>query len=324
MSNLDALVTKDLAAAAATNRDRLRTLDDTLRMVATAEPVAVSRTATMAELRLLALGDVFVGRVARIAAGSTALGCALVLVVAEVLFALTLGHVRGDGPFRSLFDLVLVSPVDFFTRSLIGILLVHILATAAARVRFGRILEEEPGRLEAAVARLDRAAIAMPIIGPLVFLMVVGVAFATLGYENLRFFGGSFSSPFRGYGFDEARYDDRTRDLALLVPVLVAAALAASRLYRAALTPRARWLERGATVAVGGAIFVATVAVGLAWDEGSSNYDLHGMMMAAGTTELRTVLTVTGGIGLWIALTALALWRRRRELLRIANARSPS
>lgn len=323
MTNLDALVTKDLAAAAAVNRDRLRTLDDTLRAVAPAETVAVSRTATMSDLRLLALGDVFAGRVARIASGSAALGCVLVLLLAEVLFALDLGRERGS-VLRDVLDLVLVSPVDFFTRCAIGILLVHIVATAAARGRFARTVAEEPGRAEITVARLDRWAIALPIIGPLVFLMVVGVAFATLGFERMWMFGGSFDSHFQGVGFDEAMYDDRTRDLALLLPVLVAAGLAASRLGAAALTARARLFERGAAIAVGLAIFLGTVAAGLAWDEGSSNYDLHGLMMAPGTTELRTVLTITGGIGLWISLTALALWRRRRELARLASASSSS
>jgi len=323
MSHLDALVTKDLASAAAANRDRLRTLDDTLRATAPAEAVAVARTATMTDLRLLALGDVFAGRVARIAAGSAALGCVLVLVLAEVLFALDLGRENGT-VLRGLLDLVLVSPVDFFTRSAIGILLVHIVATGAARAGFVRILAEAPVRAEAAVARLDRWAIALPIIGPLVFLMVVGVTFATLGFERLWMFGGSFDPHYRGTGFDEAMFDDRTRDLALLVPILVAASLAASRLGAAVLTARARLLERGTTVVIGLAIFVGTVAAGLAWDEGSSNYDLHGLMMAPGTTQLRTVLTITGGIGLWIALTALALWRRRRELARIANASSSS
>lgn len=48
------------------------------------------------------------------------------------------------------------------------------------------------------------------------------------------------------------------------------------------------------------------------------------MLQPAGSTGLRTILTISGGVGLLLTLTALALWRRRRELQRIASASARS
>ena len=48
------------------------------------------------------------------------------------------------------------------------------------------------------------------------------------------------------------------------------------------------------------------------------------MLQPAGSTGLRTILTISGGVGLLLTLTALALWRRRRELRRIARPSSSS
>ncbi len=316
MTNIDALVSKDLASAAAANRDRLRTLDDTLRAVAPAETVAVPRTTTMSDLRMLALADVFAARVARMAAGAAGLVCVGLMLGTVVAWQFNVGH--------SFHEIFAASPIDLIPRFAIAILGVHILAMASARAAFARAVTEGAANGETMVARLDRWTLALSIIGPFVCVMVLGVALVTIGYAPMFIFACSLDSHCRGVGFDEALYDDRMRDLAIVVPValLVAGALVArARRGPAAKTPSV--LERGRTVAVGCVIMLVTVVVGVRYDDGLWTTDDHGMLQTARTTELRTILTITGAIGLLLTLSALALWRRRRELQRIASA-SPS
>jgi hypothetical protein len=309
MSNLDALVTKDLAAAAAANRDRLRTFDDTLRAVAPAATVAVPRTTTMSDLRMLALADVFAARVARTIAGATALACVLAMAASMVAWHFDVGW--------SFVQIFAASPVDLVPRFAIAVLGAHILAMAGARGMFARAMAEDASSGEAMVARTDRWALALSIIGPFVCVMVIGVAFVTIGYDRMIAFACSLDVHCRGIGFNAALYDDRMRDLAIVIPIGIAiTGVLVARVPRA--------LERGRLMAIGGAIMIATVVVGVRYDDGLWTTDAHGILQSASTTQLRTVLTITGAIGLLLTLSALALWRRRRELQRIASASSSS
>ena len=310
MSNVDALVTKGLAAAAAANRARLRTLEDTLHAVAPVQTIAVARTTTHPDLRLLALADVYAGRVARTAAGAAALGCVGAMLLGLVAWSYDL-----DSDLVALF---VGSPLDLAPRFAILLLCVHIVAGGLARTGFARAVAEDPGRGEALVARSDRWAVALPILGPFVFAMVLGVASITVAYDPVWMFACSLSEHCRGVGFDASIYDDRMRDLAIVVPLaaFIIGVIVARR--RTSLAPAPGVLERGRTIALGCAILIATVAVGLRYDDGPWRTDPHGMLASPATTELRTVLTITGAIGLVVTLTSLALWRRRRELARIA------
>jgi len=314
-SDVDTLVTKDLASAAAANRDRLRTLDDTLRAVAPAQTVAVARTSTMTDLRLLALADVFAARVARSVAGAVALACVL-----ATLGSLVAWHLGVGWSFAMIFG---GSPVDLVPRFAIAVLGAHVLATAAARAMFSRTVAENAERAEPMVERLDRWTVALSVIGPFVCVMVVGVAFITLGYERITMFACSLDSHCRGVGFQAAVYDDRMRDLAIVIPIglLISGVIVAS-LRRGPIAKTPNVFERGRTIMIGCAIVIATVVIGVRYDDGLWTMDNHGMFQPPGTSGLRTVLTITGGIGLLLALGSLALWRRRRELARIASARS--
>jgi hypothetical protein len=104
--------------------------------------------------------------------------------------------------------------------------------------------------------------------------------------------------------------------------VIAGALVASVRGGRVTKTPGL--LERGRTIAIGCAIMVATVVIGVRYDDGLWRTDEYGMLGSPGTTGLRTVLTITGAIGLLLAISALAMWRRRRELQRIASASSRS
>jgi hypothetical protein len=317
MSNIDALVTNDLGAAAAANRDRLRTLDDTLRAVAPAETVAVPRTTTMTDLRLLALADVFATRMARTVAGAVALVCVLATIASMVAFHFDVGW-----SFITIFG---GSPVDLVPRFAIAVLGAHVLGMAAARALFARSISDDAGSGEAMVARLDRWTIASSIIGPFVCVMVVGIAFVTAGYDRTTIFACSLDVHCRGVGFDTAMYYDRMRDLAIAMPIcllMIGAVVARLRPGHAGKTPRV--LERGRTIVIGIAIMISTIVLGMRYDDGLWRIDERGMFQPAGSTELRTLLTITGGVGLLLTLTALALWRRRRELQRIASASSRS
>ncbi|MEO7091915.1 MAG: hypothetical protein ABI175_01615, partial [Polyangiales bacterium] len=184
-----------------------------------------------------------------------------------------------------------------------------------------RAIADDAASGERMVARLDRWTIALSIVGPFVCVMVLGVAFVTIGYDRMFMFACSFDPHCRGVGFDAAMYDDRMRDLAIVIPVglLIAGALVASvRRGPAAKTPSV--FERGRTIAIGCTIMLVTVVVGVRYDDGLWTTDGHGMLQSATTTGLRTILTITGAIGLLLALSALAMWRRRRELHRIASA----
>ncbi len=317
MTKIDALVTNDLAAAAAANRDRLRTLDDTLRAVAPEKAVAVARTTTTSDLRILALADVFAARVARTAAGATALACVVLMLGSLVAWQFDVGWSFGQ--------IFAGSPVDLVPRFTIAVLGVHVLAMAAARAMFARAIAEDAESGEALVARVDRWTLALSIIGPFVMIMVVGVAFVTIGYEPMWNFACSLDVHCRGIGFDEAIYDDRMRDLSIVIPIgLVIAGALVARVRRGIAVTAPGVLERGRTIAIGCAIMVATVVIGLRADDGLWRTDEYGMFHSARTTALRTVLTITGAIGLLLTLASLALWRRRRELQRIKRASSRS
>lgn len=317
MSNVDALVTKDLAAAAAANRDRLRTLDDTLRAVAPAQTVAVPRTTTMSDLRMLALADVFSARVARTVAGATALACVVLMVGALVAWQYDMGW-----SFAAIFA---ASPVDLVPRFAIAVLGAHVLAMAAARVVFARAMADDAGAGDAMVARLDRWTVAMSIIGPFVCIMCVGVAFVTIGYDDVTIFACSLDVHCHGTGFMESIYDDRMRDLAIVLPICLAIAAAIVASVRPGpIRKTPGLLERGRTIIAGCAIMIVTVVAGVRYDDGLWAMDAGGMFQPPTTSGLRTILTITGAIGLLLTLSALALWRRRRELARIASASSSS
>jgi len=314
MSNVDALVTKDLATAAAANRDRLRSLDDTMHALAPRASVAVPRTTTHGELRVLVFADVYASRVARIAASVAALVSVALVVAASTGWRFDLGWRIGD-----LFG----DATDAATRFAIGILAVYIGAHALARSAFARAVADDPGRAAPMIARLDRWTVALSILGPFVFLMSFGLARVALAGEGLWMLGCSLDAQCRGVGFDTARYVDRLRDLAIAIPLAaIAVGLLVQRLRAHRPGTRPSVLEGGRTIAIGCAIVAATVALGLRFDDPQPT-DVHGMDISP-DTHLRLALTISGGLGLLVALTALALWRRRREQARLATSSSGS
>jgi lipid-A-disaccharide synthase-like uncharacterized protein len=308
MSNLDALVTRDLAAAAATNRERLVPIDATLRAVGAAAPGAVPEQSTGSALRLLVLANIYAARVARSASGLAALVCVLVIVTSSLASYVGLRDYTEEG--------IGGAPIGVASKLVLVVLAVRLIAGAWASAAFARTVGTSPGQVERMVERSERWSLLLGILGTFVFLMTFGVAYFTLRTDSLDYFPCAFDASCWSGAGDAVTYKAAVRDLAIVVPIVSIGALVVVR-------RPAAWRARGATIALGVLILAITLCVGYRYDDGPWGPPDAGLDYAPNPV-LRLGLTITGAIGMIVALTSLALWRRRRERDRLASASSGS
>jgi hypothetical protein len=146
--------------------------------------------------------------------------------------------------------------------------------------------------------------VALPVAGASSALLVVGVLAWTAGRQPCTQF---FDGPKAG-----ALLADRLRDLTIAIPITLAAALALGR----ACTCRGRragLLERRGTPWLGIALALITIRVAVVHHLGPVPGNATPALVAS-TSPLRTALTVTGALAIFLFAAELALQRRRREL----------
>ena len=303
MSNLDTLVTRDLAAATAANRVRLLPIDDTLRAVGASAAEATLEPSKGGALRLLVLSNIYAARIARGASGLAALVCVLAVVVSNLgtYVGLRTYTERGLGG----------APLGVASTLVLVILVVRLLVGAWASSAFSRTVETSPAQAERLVEHSERWTLVLGILGTFAFLMTFGVAYFTLRTESLDYLPCAFDRSCWGSGADAEAYKAAVRDLAIVVPIVSIGALVVVR-------RPAAWRARGATVALGLLILAITLWVGFRYDDGPWG-PLDGTDYAP-NAALRLGLTISGAIGMIVTLTSYALWRRRQERERLASA----
>jgi hypothetical protein len=306
MTSLDRIVTTDLAALAADSRRLVPALDDMLREASEGALRRRQRAVLRGELALLSFANVFAHRVGRAAAGAMGLLCALVLLI--VLYGPGVDRVTGFNPWWWVLERETV-PITVTVAALV--LATYAVSVSLARRRFERAVrarDPQPAHVPE-VARLVGAAdgwsVGFAIAGVTSVVMVVAVATLVVGWDNWN--------PFWCFGCDprEALFDDRRRDLGVLLAAVVAAALA---LGAACARPRwAGWLrafEHRLVVPAG--LVLGSVAV-YAWatlDVGPIGWDAQDEIPSS---ALRTALAVAGTLAIFLVSAGGALWWRRRE-----------
>lgn len=315
MTSFDRIVTTDLAALAADSRRLVPAVDDMLREAASDEGRRRrQRAVPRGELALLSVASVFAHRVGRAAAGAMGVLCALVLLT--VLYGPGVDRVDGFNPWWWVLERETV-PITVTVAALV-------LATYAAAVALGRRRFERAARAHDAqgpeVARLVSAAdgwsVGFAIAGVTSVVIVVAVAALVVGWDDW--------DPFWCFGCNprEALFDDRRRDLAMLLGGVAAGALA---LGAACARPRwARWLRAFEhRLAVPAGLVLGSAAV-FAWarlDVGPIGWDPQDEVPAS---PLRTAIAVAGTLAMFLVSAGGALWLRRRERERLeASAGSP-
>jgi hypothetical protein len=308
MSNVDTLVTRDLAAAATANRDRLVAIDDTLRAVGASASIVAPGPSARSELRLLVVANIYAARIGRAASGIAALACVLAVVVWDVTAFTAMRSYSGN--------LLGAGPLVVASRLVVVVLGVRLLAGAWASAAFARAVEVSPPRAERLLAGSERWALVLGIVGTFVFLMTFGVAYFTLQTDPLDYIACAFDTNCSARDPGAEAYRAPVLHLAIVLPVASVAALAVVRRAPA-------WLSRAGIIAAGLMILATTLCIGYRYDIGPWGPDEVGGAYVPNLT-LRLGLTISGAIGMLLALTAFALWRRRLERERIASASSSS
>ena len=311
MTSVDETVAHDLAALAADSRRERRSAEDALRAALArarreATPAPIDR-----QLALVHAARVFAARIARAAAGAVAMLCAV--AVLAVLHAPVLDRAPGTPPPWWVW------PVDG-NAAAIAMLIATLASGAyvAAGSLAGRWIEERWRRAAAGttaadlaappgprIARLlDAAAVALPVAGATSALVVIGVLAWTAGRQpvtRLWLDGGEIGTLFA----------DRLRDLAIAIPIAIAAAGALGR----ACTRCGRWasfLERRGTAWLGIALALTAIRVAAVHHLGPLSGSATPALVAS--SPLRTALTAAGALAAFLFSAGLALGWRRREL----------
>ncbi len=302
----DELVARDLSITAAANRSEPRPLAATLRAVGAIREPAPAPVSAGNGLRWLALGEIYASRIARTAAGIAALLSVIVVVAfnaAKAVHVLDYNSAWFSG--RS---------VDVAIILLLFILLVRIAARGWARAAFARAASSPRG-VERLVSASDRPALVFGIAGPYAFALVFGVSYFVLRGQTLDTFACAVDRHCWGDDIGIRPYVSRLRDLAIVVPLGVVAALAIARKL-----PSKSWTRLPAMKA-SLALLLATLVSGLLFDDGPWS-SLMANLDYNPSPVLRQVLMITGSVGLFGVLSGLALWRRDAENARIATTSS--
>lgn len=317
MTSFDRIVTTDLAALAADSRRLVPAVDDMLRAASDDGRRRGQRAVLRGELALLSFADVFAHRVGRAAAGGMGVLCALVLLT--VLYGPGVDRVSGFNPWWWVLERETV-PITVTIAALV--LATYAASVSLARRRFERAVrarDAQPAQVPEA-ARLVNAAdgwsVGFAVAGVTSAVMVVAVATLVVGWDNWN--------PFWCLGCNprEALFDDRRRDLGVLIGAVVMAALA---LGVACARPRwAGWLralEHRLVVPAGVALGSAAVYAWATLDVGPIGWNPQDEIPSS---PLRTALAVGGTLAIFLVSAGGALWWRRRERDRLeACAEAP-
>jgi hypothetical protein len=315
MINFDTLVTSDLAALASDSRQQLLSLDESLRRIRADQERAGSQadvvlTGVSGELVVLSMVSVFAHRVGRAASGAMAVACALAILILLVNPFGSVARKFADAEFaRSWPEWTAVSVIAF-----VGCLVMatRMIARRLAEHRFEQRLRRALGAAEPPIdigRRLIRSAdgwsVALGIAGVTSLTTLFGVVVFVVGASPWNLFWGN----------DPLILDvftDRLRDLAVVIPIGLVAAVVLGRACRR----ERRWiraLEHGSLLSSGLVLGLVTLCVGFKLDSGFQLYAPENLPSSA----LRTALTVTGMLAVFLVIAGFTLRRRRREHERV-------
>lgn len=309
MSDLDRIVTTDLAALAADSRRQVPAVDNVLRELSRRRR-RPERAAPAAELALLSFAKVFAHRVGRAAAG------AMAIVYTGVLLVVLYGPIVDAERQRAW--LLADDVISIAARGAVLTLVAYAIAVAMAGRWFERALGRSSARdaglaagdATGAAARLVRSvdgwSVGLAIAGATSIVTLIGVGTLVVGWDGWDRFWCFGCDP------EEAIFRDRLHDLTAAIGCIVAAGLA---LGWVCTRPRGSAWGRAfehrlvvpAGLVVGAAAVVAWVANGV--DRG----DLRPPGVADPASALRTALTVALALALFGVASGLVLRWRRRE-----------
>lgn len=294
----DDRISDDLAIVARTSRAQPIAIETTLRAVgaldASERPGSPEGTPTAA-IAMLQLSRIYVARVARAVAGTTSVACAGLLLAMLIVPH----HLHDD----ALSHLAYMSKVWVTVSALAIVFAAHACASRVATRRFLRAVASgsRPRALVHGVAGWSTAG---PIAGVMVLGLFVGMMVAVLGGYSLEFL---IADQHAIDGWTAVRW----LTLVTLAPAMVASIVGAAVVARMSL--KRSWR----LVAVGAAMVVVTIAVGLSYDVGpvSPEAKLHERVFPAEnpSVALRSILTATGTIGMFLVVSGAVLGIRRRE-----------
>jgi hypothetical protein len=307
----DKLVATDLAALASDSRAHPRPVADSLRELGLAREATAVAPSMLAGLALVPMASVFAGRVARAAAGAMLLAWSIGLWV-------LLKNPFGDTCEMDLYGgfygrcneegyngkwLVDAHGHHILAAAAICVLATYGLARWLAERRFESVLQRHRYDPETAarglLRRIDGWSIALGIAGLTAFVTLVGVVLFVVGALRWDVFWWRHLDP---------QFANRLRDLAIALPLVTIAAVGVGR--RAAGGSRLGLLDHWTIVPAGLILGLATLCVGFELDDGH----LSNMPRAwHPSSALRTALTVTGTLAVFVTIAGFALWRRRRE-----------
>jgi len=297
----DDRISDDLAIVARTSRAQPIAIETTLRaagaLAASERPVSPEGTPTSA-IAMLQLSRIYVARVARAVAGTTSVACAGLLLAMLIVPH----HLHDD----VLSDLAYMSKVWVTVSAIAIVFAAHAVASRVATRRFLRAVANgsRPRALVHGVAGWSTAG---PIAGVTALGLFVGMMVAVLGGYSLEFL---IADQHAVVGLTKAV---RWLTLVTLAPAMVASIVGAAVVAQMSL--KRPWR----LVAVGAAIVVVTIAVGLSYDVGPVSQveaTLHLRVIPDGgypSAALRSILTATGTIGMFLLVTGVVLRIRRRE-----------
>jgi hypothetical protein len=186
------------------------------------------------------------------------------------------------------------------------------IAHRVAEARFERRVHE--AGVDAArrlLDRIDLPSLVLGLGGLVAFTTLFAVATLVVGGDEWSQFWDPSDPAFDAQLF----FGDRIRDLAIVLPLLVVAAVAVGRACRRG---GVGVLEDRRTIGFAAVLGLTTLVVGAIRDSGSvDRYWEQGIEPA---TCLRTLLTVSGALALFVVTSGFMLARRRGEQERITPA----
>jgi hypothetical protein len=325
MSSLDSLITSDLAALGDDSRRNLVGLDDALRttnMYRDDRPGAEARRDALADERRrelvmmpLQLSHIFAHRVARAAAGATAIVCTLAIVAMlsdPLLLSFAVYFVPSMTSYGNLESLGLILALV--------VLGAYVLAMWFAQGWFARRMRDairtgdDPYRdldalargpaevAQQALRRVDGLALGLTFAGATALAVTLGYIFVIVD----TFAGYPYSWSYRGIMHAAAL----EKNLGMLIAALVAVGVAAFVIARASRLSESKLLARlghWSTLAIAFAIGLATAYVGL--------HTLIAIRIRESlpSDDLRFLLALGTTVAIGLAAAWCLLWLRRRE-----------
>ncbi|MEO8700624.1 MAG: hypothetical protein ABI867_11300 [Kofleriaceae bacterium] len=319
---VDKVMTGDLAALAADCRRETSSFEATLRAVGViATPRPAAKPLAGSAFVLMSLGRVYAQNMARAVSGVTAL--LLSGAFTFVLLIYTHGWRRHHGSDnlwpRSQLDL---STIQAALGVAIMVVVVYRVAFALAGHRCERIAREIEARgkdptitVMASVRRISRWAGPLWVAGTTTFLVVFSLLWLTMGKAPLDV----MLLDDQHFGFTGTIYGDREPVFSVTYfPIthifrdqlaVIAIAIPASLLAASAIAKQRR--VRARTLAVTGAILIAAGLYLATRDVGPLLTTLQRIRLPS--TSLRVAVAACGMFGVLFILSAVVVWRRRRD-----------